>query len=132
MMAKMDVLDYLPEDHPQRPELIRILNSVAKSLLQYRDEETGVWYQVLDKSGRAGNYPEASCTAMYAYVFAKGAQQGSLTEEYRKIAQSVFDDMVAEFVDTDAHGEIVIKNTRGSYGLGGIPYLDGSYEYYIT
>jgi unsaturated rhamnogalacturonyl hydrolase len=32
MMALVDVLDYLPEDHPDRQEVIQILNELSEAL----------------------------------------------------------------------------------------------------
>jgi unsaturated rhamnogalacturonyl hydrolase len=54
MMALVDVLDYLPENHPERAAIIRILNELSPALLKVQDEESGLWYQVLDMGGREG------------------------------------------------------------------------------
>src|SRR5215469_7550620 len=48
-MALVDVLDWFPEDHPQRKELIASLNRVAEAAIRYQDKVTGLWWQVLDK-----------------------------------------------------------------------------------
>ncbi len=132
LMALVDILDYFPEVHHQREELIRILNNTCEALLNVRDPESGVWYQVLDMAGKEGNYPEASGSAMYVYAFAKGAKNGYLPEKYRDIAEEAFDDIVETFVITDEDGLPSIINICGSCGLGGNPYRDGSYEYYIN
>ncbi|WP_340114661.1 glycoside hydrolase family 88/105 protein [Maribellus mangrovi] len=132
VMAIVDVLDYLPEDHPKRPVIIEILQNTCDALLKVRDPETGVWYQVLDRAGAEGNYPEGSGTAMYIYAFAKGAKKGYLDESYLNVANSAFDDMVKTFIITDKDGFPSMVNICGSCGLGGDPYRDGSYEYYIS
>lgn len=132
VMAIVDVLDYLPENHPDRPELIAILQETCEALLKVRDPESGCWYQVLDQGNREGNYLEGSGTAMYVYAFAKGARKGYLDAKYNKIAPSAFDDMVKTFMVTDEDGLPSMINICGSCGLGGNPYRDGSYEYYTT
>ena len=52
LMALVDVLDYFPQDHTQRKELIRILNELSLTLLNYRDPKLNLWYQVVDKGRR--------------------------------------------------------------------------------
>lgn len=131
-MALLDILDYLPEDHPGRDVLTGILQNTCDALLKVRDSKSGLWYQVLNQGGREGNYLEGSGSAMYIYVFAKGARLGYLDQKYRKIAESAFDDFIRELVTVDDKGMVTIKNICGGCGLGGNPYRDGSYEYYIT
>ncbi len=132
MMALVDVLDYLPENHPDRGTIISILNDLSGALLNVRDPETGLWYQVLDAGGKEGNYLEASGTAMIIYAFAKGAKNGYLDKKYAKIAISAFDSMVENMVKTGEDGLPVLTNTCGACGLGGNPYREGDYEYYIN
>ncbi len=132
IMALVDVLDFLPENHPQHDEIVGILNDVSDALEKVRDPETGVWFQVLNKAGEKGNYPEASCTAMFIYAFARGANQGYLPQSYLKIANNTFDNLLNEFIVEGPEGNHTITNICGSCGLGGTPYRDGNYEYYIT
>lgn len=132
VMAIVDVLDYFPEDHPERPKIIEILQKTCESLVKVRDKKTGLWFQVLDKAGEAANYPEASGSAMYVYAFAKGAHKKYLDASYLVIANDAFDDMLKTFVVTDSDGLPSIQNICGACGLGGNPYRDGSYQYYIT
>lgn len=58
MMAIVDVLEFLPEDHPKRPKIISILTDLSQSLDKFRDKNTGMWYQGTDKGDKAGNYIE--------------------------------------------------------------------------
>ena len=48
-MALVDTLDYFPQKHPQRAELIATLNRVARAVAKYQDARSGLWDQVLDK-----------------------------------------------------------------------------------
>ena len=130
-MAITDVLDYLPEDHPERDSLISILQSVCEALLKVRDPKTGLWYQVLNQGNREGNYIEGSGSAMYIYVFTKGANKGYLPKKFLPIAQEAFDDLVKELITVDENGLVSMHNICGGCGLGGNPYRDGSFEYYI-
>jgi unsaturated rhamnogalacturonyl hydrolase len=131
-MAVMDILDYLPADHPDRKDLINIMQKTCDALLKVRDPKSGIWYQVLNQDGREGNYLEGSGSAMYIYVFAKGARLGYLDAKYRNIANSAFDEFIKQLVTVDDNGLVTIHNICGGCGLGGNPYRDGSYEYYIN
>ncbi len=131
-MAVLDILDYLPSDHPGRNDLIVILQKTCDALLKVRDPKSGIWYQVLNQGRREGNYPEGSGSAMYIYVFAKGARLGYLDEKYHDIAARAFDDFVKELVTVDEKGLVTIHNICGGCGLGGNPYRDGSYKYYVN
>jgi unsaturated rhamnogalacturonyl hydrolase len=132
IMALVDVLDYLPENHTDRQELISILNNLSEALIKVQDEKTGLWYQVLDMGGKKGNYLEASGTAMFIYAFAKGAKKGYLDNKYMDIADKAFDSMVENMVKTGDDGLPVLTNTCGACGLGGNPYREADYNYYVT
>jgi unsaturated rhamnogalacturonyl hydrolase len=131
LMAIMDILEYLPADHPDRNDLIIILQKTCDALLKVRDPDTGIWYQVLNQGGREGNYLEGSGSAMFTYVFARGAKKGYLDSKYLGIANASFDGILKELITVDEKGLLTMHNIVGGCGLGGNPYRDGSYEYYI-
>ncbi len=131
-MALVGVLDNIPADHPDRDQMTLILQKLCDALLKVSDPETGLYYQVLDQGSREGNYLEASCSAMFTYVFAAGAKRGYLDEKYLDIAGKTFDRYVKQFVITDDDGLPTITSVCEVGGLGGNPYRDGSFEYYIN
>jgi unsaturated rhamnogalacturonyl hydrolase len=131
-MAIVDVLDFLPLDHPKRKQLITILQTVSKALLKYQDVKTGLWYQIIDLCDKKGNYLEASASNMFVYSFAKAARKGYLKPEFRAIAEKSFDGVLKYLTNEDESGNINLLHTCQGAGLGGNPYRDGSYEYYIN
>jgi unsaturated rhamnogalacturonyl hydrolase len=132
-MGLVDAYEHLPAQHPGRGELAKILTELSSALLAARDARTGLWWQVTDQGARAGNYLEASGSAMIAYAWAKGARLGLLEPRYRDLARQSFDGLVAELVDSDAATDRVhLRNICQSAGLGGNPYRDGTYEYYVS
>ncbi len=131
-MALVDVLDLYPVQHPRRQELVEILRRLIPAVMSVRDERSKTWYQVLDQGTREGNYLESSGTAMFVYAMAKGVRLELLDESYRGIAQESFDGMVKQFVTVDAEGMVNLHDACQGAGLGGNPYRDGSYEYYIS
>ena len=130
-MAIVDVLDFLPNNHPQRNELIKILGRLSEALLKVRDSKTGLWYQVTNFPGRKGNYLEASASSMFAYSLAKGANKGYLPKSFLKHAIKSFEGIINNLCKIDKNGFIDLLYTCRGAGLGGNPYRDGSYEYYI-
>ena len=131
MMALVDVLDYFPKDHPKRKELIGYLNNVSNAVAKVQDK-SGLWYQVTDKGGSEGNYLESSGSSMFVYAMAKGANKGYLPKKFKKIACKGFKGLTKDLIKTDADGEITITQACAVAGLGGNPYRDGSYSYYIN
>jgi unsaturated rhamnogalacturonyl hydrolase len=131
-MGLVDALDWLPQQDPQRPVLIAILRRFASALTKYRDTSTGVWFQVVDKPLAKGNYPEASASCMFVYTLAKGVRQGYLDASYLTTAKSAFRSIVSTFVTEDKDGYLSLQHTCESAGLGGRPYRDGSYDYYLS
>ncbi len=133
MMAIVDALDFIPVTHPQRPEIIKILNELSLSLEKYRDPKTGMWFQVTDKISEKGNYVESSGSAMFIYSWVKGAQKGYLPKSYLKKGQKAYSQFVKRFVKENPDGTISITDACAVAGLGGEKlYRDGSYEYYLS
>ncbi len=130
-MALVDVLDFFPGGHPKRPYIISVLRRLAEAVAKFRDPATGLWYQVIDQGGREGNYYEASASCMFIYAFAKGANKGYLDSDYFAIAEQSFKGVISHLVTQDADGLVSLHHTCQGAGLGGNPYRDGSYAYYI-
>lgn len=130
-MALVDVLDYIPVDHPQRGELISIIQGLAETLPKYQDE-TGLWYQVLDQGDREGNYLEASVSSMFMYAYAKAVNKGYIDAKYRAVAEKAYDGLMNRLMVENADGTLTLTKCCAVGGLGGNPYRDGSFEYYIN
>ena len=130
-MALCDVLELMPEDQPERPALIAILQRVVDALLVVQDKETKLWYQVPDKGDKEGNYLESTCSAMYCYAMAKGANLGVLDVKYKKEAQAVLNGLRAHKLVRDENGALSLIDCCAVAGLGGNPFRDGTYDYYI-
>ena len=82
IMAQAELLDFLPEDHPERPELLRLFKRQVNGIARYQSEE-GLWHQILD---REDSYLETSCSAMFTYAIAKGVNEGWIEPRYKKVA----------------------------------------------
>jgi unsaturated rhamnogalacturonyl hydrolase len=131
-MAILDVLDHLPEDHPERDRIISIFQSTVFAVARVQDTASGVWYQVLDQGDRAGNYLEASVSCMLVYAIAKGVRKGYLDEEVLAVARRGYEGILEQFVEVDEQGWVNLNGICRVGGLGGNPYRDGSFAYYMS
>ena len=131
-MALVDTLEFFPKDHPRRAELIAILNREAEAIAKYQDPRSGVWWDIVDLEGREKNYHESSASAMFVYALARGVREGFLPERYMKTAVRGWEGINKEFIKTNADGTTDWEGTVSVSGLGGNPYRDGSYDYYIS
>jgi unsaturated rhamnogalacturonyl hydrolase len=132
MMALVDVLDFIPKNHPRRPELINILNRLSTALIKFQDTKTGVWWQVTDKAYKEKNYLESSGTAMFVFALAKAVRLKYIPQSFHAALQKAYNGMIKEFVTKDADGKYHYIQAVAGAGLGGIPYRDGTYEYYVN
>jgi unsaturated rhamnogalacturonyl hydrolase len=131
-VALVDTLDYFPKDHPKRAELLAILKRLAVAIEKYQEPKSGLWYDVLDKGTEKGNYFEASASSMFVYALAKGVREGYLPASYFKVARKGFEGIKSQFIENREDGGVNLKGTVSVSGLGGNPYRDGSYEYYLS
>jgi unsaturated rhamnogalacturonyl hydrolase len=130
-MALVDVLDDFPAEHPRHAEIVAILNRLAAATAQVQDAASGLWYQVLDQGTRAGNYHEASASCMFVYALAKGVRKGYLPASYLAVARRGYTGIVRDLITVDEQGLVTLERVCAVAGLGGEPYRDGSFEYYV-
>jgi len=132
MMALVDVLDYFPANNPQRDSLIKIFKQLSSAVRKVQDQKTGLWWQVLDKGGEKGNYLEASASSMFVYAFAKGVRMNYLDKSFFIAAQEGYAGIQKNFISVDSTGQTNLNKVCAVAGLGGDPYRDGSYDYYVN
>jgi unsaturated rhamnogalacturonyl hydrolase len=130
-MALIDILDFFPRQHPHYPKLVEIFLNVGTALLRYQEPRTGMWYQIIDLGDRPGNYLESSVSCMLAYAFAKGVRKGLLPFEFLTSARHTYRGILEHQINMDVKGYLNLENTCGGAGLGGVPYRDGSFDYYV-
>ncbi|WP_294267211.1 glycoside hydrolase family 88 protein [uncultured Chryseobacterium sp.] len=131
-MAMVDVLDYLPKNHPGRARLITYLRDYADAVIKVQDKDNGLWYQILDKPLEKGNYTEATASAMFVYTMIKSVNKGYLPKSYKAYAQKGYDGIIKNLITVDPDGVVNLNKCCAVAGLGGKPYRDGSYEYYVN
>lgn len=131
-VALIDVYDFLKDD--ERKEIIgKIFIDTIEGLLKYLDKDENMFYQVVDKGHKEGNYLETSGTAMIAYAILKGTRLNVIDSTNKEIGLKIFNGICSKY----------LKNENGELNLGGICLVaglgpennkrrDGSFEYYIS
>lgn len=131
ILGLIDVLEVFPDDHPRKSELEAILNRLATALQKYQDQTTGVWWQVTDKAKYPGNYLESSGSSMFVAAILKATRLGYLPKSFKDMAVKGYRGILTEFISKDTSGVVHLNKAVSGAGLGGSPYRDGSYDYYV-
>jgi unsaturated rhamnogalacturonyl hydrolase len=131
--AIVDALDCFPAKHPKRQALIDILNRLVNAIEKQQDKTTGLWYDVINYNGpgKEKNYFEASASCQFTYAIAKGVRKGYLPAAKLAIAKKAYAGIVNKFIKVE-NGQTNLHGTVKVSGLGGKPYRDGSFEYYMS
>jgi unsaturated rhamnogalacturonyl hydrolase len=135
-MALVDVLDFLPANHPARAEILSDFQKLCASIVKFQDPKTGLWWQVLDQGDRKGNYLEATASAMFVDALAKGVNRGYLPPSYAASAEKGYAGIINNLIKADGDGKWSLTQCCSVAGLGftnskGRP-RDGSFDYYIS
>lgn len=132
-MALIEILDVLPPEHERRAETEDILRKVMASVVRYQDDESGVWYDVMDVDDPR-NYLEATASSMFTYCLLKGHRLGYLDGSYLEAGVKGYRGIVSEFIKKNTDGTISLTKCCEVSGLGpdNNRRRDGSFEYYIS
>jgi rhamnogalacturonyl hydrolase YesR len=82
IMAKVNLLNFLPEEYPGREDIIKDLERQILGIAKYQSAD-GLWHQLLDKND---SYLESSCSAMFTYCIARAVNQKWIDARYGSIA----------------------------------------------
>ena len=93
-VAILDDLDQLLPSDPGYENLRQIVPELLGAICKYQGPD-GRWWQVLDKIGAPGNWPENSCTCLIAAAIAKGVRKCLLGREWLPIARRAYDGVAA-------------------------------------
>ena len=136
-MALVDVLDFIPRNCIQQyHDITEIAKRLCEPLCRYQDAASGLWFQVLDKGGSKNNYTESSASSMFVYFLMKMLQLKVIPEEeiqrIKKVADKAYNGLLMHKIREDRDGSLHLTGICKVAGLGGNPYRDGSFEYYVN
>ena len=125
VLAIAEMLDFIPEDHPDRARIIAIQQELIEAVVRNQSDE-GRWYEVVDKWQMEGNWPENSGTCLFIYSICKGIRKGYIDKQYFAAAKRAYDRVI----------ETLLPAPEGEFSLGdvcvGTCIEEGTYEYYIA
>ncbi len=108
-----------------------MLKDLADALIPFQDE-SGMFYQVVDKKDDPRNYLETSGTALIAYALLKGVRLGYLPERFAEVGMKAFDGITEKYLTRNEDGTPGLGGICLVAGLGGATRRDGSLEYYFS
>lgn len=113
------ILKYLPKDHPERPEIIKIFRETSEALVKYQRSD-GYFETVMNKPGKT--YRESSATALIAAGWFEGVRQGWLPTEYGQYALKAYESLISNMEYKD--NEVFMTEISGpTIPLQVLPYL---------
>ena len=137
LMALVDVLEVMPTSNCNCDILKGYLTTLAAGIKKYQDNDSGCWYQVLDKTSTSltGNYLEASCSSIFTAAYLKAIRLGLLDKTtYEPVAKKAYEGLVNQFMvyDNTDNNTIQLVKSCTSAGLGGSDKRAGDDNYYLT
>ena len=131
-MAMLDTLDKAdPAVSEPYEKLKKIFVDFMDAMLRYQDE-SGMWYQVVNLGDMDRNYLETSGSSIMAYTLLKGVRLGFLPESYKEFGKKAFDGICKNKLSSDENGELHLDGICLVAGLGGKDRRDGTYGYYMS
>ncbi|MBQ8317395.1 MAG: glycoside hydrolase family 88 protein [Lachnospiraceae bacterium] len=111
--------------------LLRLLENLVEALIPYQDE-SGMFWQVVDHQGEDGNYLETSGTALISYAILKAVRLGYLPDVYEDMGIKALEGIIERYLKIDDEGNLELGGICLVAGLGGKTRRDGSVEYYYS
>lgn len=135
LMALVDTLDYFPEKHPGRQELLGYLSSLADAIVTAQDEKTKGWWLVMDPGleGKSGNYIESSGSSMFVCGLFKALRMGYVEgNKYLRAAMDGYELMTGTFaVPRNGDGSLAYEWTVQTGSLSSNGTFDVSITTYV-
>lgn len=111
--------------------LQKLFEELVDALKPFQDE-SGMFYQVVNRSDAKGNYLETSGTALIAYAILKAVRLGYLAPRYREMGEKAFNGIAEKYLSKNEDGTLKLSGICLVAGLGGKAHRDGSLEYYFS
>jgi unsaturated rhamnogalacturonyl hydrolase len=103
-----ELLRSLPEDHKDRPRIMRGFQTMMASLKKYQ-AESGMWNQIVDDPT---SWPEVSCTGMFTFALITGVKEGWLDKkQYAPVARKGWLALVT-YINPDGDTREVCEGTN--------------------
>lgn len=122
VVALTDILKFFPKNHLKYDVMLNILKELLTSLPDYQDE-SGLWYQVIDKGDRDDNWTELSCSMLFAIAYFRSIKRGYIDDSFTACVEKAFKAIIS-YCDIVEDKVVIPKVVEGT-GVG-------DYNYYIN
>lgn len=123
-MVIVNFIEMLPASHPKRNKLIHVIRDLFESLRNYQDEETGIWYQVVNKGYLEDNWLESSSSSLFVYAMAKAVNKEYVDQEYLEVARRAYEGIIKNNIIFDENNNLILTGISIGTSIG-------IYDYYI-
>lgn len=123
-VALVDILEDMPKETAEYKTLHEMLVSALDAVISYRDKNTGLWYQIIDKGEREDNWIEFSASCLFLYSICKSVRLGLVPEKYLSETDKTYHSLF-HFVEIDENGELAVEGTCMGTNVG-------DYKHYIN
>lgn len=132
LVALVDVYDFLQDDI-RKEKIGEIFKISIDGILQYEDLSSHMFYQVVDKGNKEGNYLETSGSAMIAYAILKGARLNIIDPVLKNKGLEIFQGICSKYLSYE-NDKLELGGICLVAGLGPENNLrrNGTFEYYIS
>lgn len=123
----VETLEIMPKNHSQYHKLTDITRALMKGLRKTQDENSGLWYQVVDKGGKPGNWQETSGSGMFIYAIQRAIELGAISsKDYSDCVHKGYIGLLSKARINKDDGLIDLYDANN--GLG----IQKDYETYVT
>lgn len=132
-MALVDILELLDKDEDKEfyGEISRILTDLINSLIRYQDD-SGMWFQVVDMKTDERNYHETSGTTILSYAILKAVKLGIIDKDKKIYGKKAFLGTCERYLYKSSDNKMNLGGTCLVAGLGGAQKRDGTFDYYMS
>lgn len=121
-VAVLDDLEQLSPSDEGYDELCALVPELLRSICRYQGAD-GRWYQVVNKPDDPANWPENSCTCLFAAALARAVLLGMLPREYAAKAHAAYEGVIRSLTWQD--GDIQIGGVCVGTGVGTYDFYCG-------
>lgn len=133
--ALVDTIDAMSETmYYEVRQLSDMFKDLVDSMIKWQDD-SGMFYQVINYPGEEGNYLETSGSALFAYAVLKGVRLKVLPERYSECGVRAFEGIMDKYLTIEENSDDVNIELGGICmvaGLGGKTRRDGTRKYYYS
>ncbi|MBP3952865.1 glycoside hydrolase family 88/105 protein [Bacillus suaedae] len=124
-LALVDIISMLSDTHSKKAELTSVLQQLVENIVRYQDDETGLWYQVIDKGYEEDNWLESSCSCLFIYTIAKAVNEGYIDKRYLEHANKGYQGVIKHAIKLDEDGHVNLTGICIGTSIG-------IYDYYVN